>query len=51
MQRIKPWQTAAVAVIAIGIALTFIWHTYAQTQAVPPIPAAFSGTPPAVPKR
>jgi hypothetical protein len=47
MQRIKLWQAAAVAAVALGIAITVIWRTYSRMETVPPIPPAFSGAPPA----
>ena len=42
MDKIKPWQAALVAIIAVAIAISVIWHGTVG-QSPPPMPAAFTG--------
>lgn len=51
MQRLKLWQAATLAVLALGAAIGIIWRTYAQTQVTPPMPAPFTGTMPGAPPK
>jgi hypothetical protein len=46
MQRIKTWQAATLATIAMVIAIAIIWRTIVKTQQQPPIPPPFTGMPP-----
>jgi hypothetical protein len=47
MDRIKPWQAAIVAAVAVAILIFSIWRSAGQGEKGAPIPGTFTGKMPA----
>lgn len=47
MNRIKTWQAVVLAALAVGVAVAVIYRTAGTDEKGAPIPAVYSGPPPA----